>query len=81
MEAIARAELGKNVCLSVADLAVGGNDLIALGCPPGPMVGRVLRRLLEAVLDEITPNEPPALRAAARELLRAETGGGAAFPD
>lgn len=81
VEAIARAELGKNVCLSVADLAVGGNDLIALGCPPGPMVGRVLRRLLEAVLDEITPNEPPALRAAARELLRAETGGGAAFPD
>jgi tRNA nucleotidyltransferase (CCA-adding enzyme) len=46
-------ELQKAAALRVSDLAIGGADVMAaLGEPPGPMVGRVLARLLERVLDE-----------------------------
>lgn len=37
-------------CLSLADLAVNGKDLLAMGIPRGPQVGRVLEKLLEAVV-------------------------------
>ena len=44
------------------DLAIGGNDVIkALGVPPGPIIGRVLERLLERVLDDPQLNERDAL--------------------
>ena len=36
-------------CLTLAGLAVGGDDLIALGIPPGPQTGQLLRWLLERV--------------------------------
>ncbi|MBQ2203845.1 MAG: tRNA nucleotidyltransferase, partial [Oscillospiraceae bacterium] len=50
----------------VKDLAVNGRDLIALGIPEGPAVGRTLNALLEAVLGEEVPNERDALLALAR---------------
>ncbi len=54
----------ENACLSLKDLAVNGNDLMALGLE-GPAVGRCLTYLLEQVLDEAIPNERTALLAAA----------------
>lgn len=51
----------ENACLHVRDLAVSGRDLIALGCQPGPGLGRVLEDLLEAVLRDEVPNEREAL--------------------
>jgi tRNA nucleotidyltransferase (CCA-adding enzyme) len=48
------------------DLAVGGDDLIELGFPPGPALGRVLQDLLEAVVDD------PSLNTRERLLERAK---------
>lgn len=39
-------------CLSIRDLAVNGNDLMAAGVPKGKEIGRVLGQLLELVLEE-----------------------------
>ena len=50
----------EDTCLSVKDLAVDGNDLLALGLT-GKAVGDALQSLLEQVLDEALPNEKEAL--------------------
>ncbi len=42
--------------LSIKDLAIGGNELMALGIPKGPYIGAVLEYLLEAVLDDPKQN-------------------------
>ncbi len=43
--------------LEQGQLAIDGNDLIAeLGAAPGPQIGELLRRLLEAVLDDPSLN-------------------------
>lgn len=50
----------EDACLTVKDLAVDGNDLIALGLT-GKAIGQTLQELLEQVLDEALPNEKEAL--------------------
>lgn len=55
--------------LSLRDLAVSGRDLLALGIPAGPEMGKILRTLLEEVLSGQTENERAALEKRARELL------------
>lgn len=55
-------------CLSIQDLAIDGNDLIALGFTPGPAIGQTLQRLLAQVQDEQLHNEADALRAAAENM-------------
>ena len=57
-------------CLHVKDLAVSGNDLLALGLKPGSAVGETLSRLLDLVLDEAIPNEKEALLTAARKEIQ-----------
>src|SRR5206468_10773809 len=42
--------------LTVTDLAVNGDDLLAAGVRPGPDVGETLERLLAEVLEEPTRN-------------------------
>ena len=56
--------------LTLKDLAVGGDDLIAAGVRPGPDVGEVLQRLLAAVLEEPTRNQRDELLDRVRELGR-----------
>ncbi len=51
--------------VTVADLAISGDDLLALGFPPGKALGAVLLALLNLVLEDPTRNTPAALRAAA----------------
>ena len=61
------AELrAENACLTVKDLAVNGNDLLALGYQ-GKAIGETLNALLEGVLDETLPNERQALLDRAKQ--------------
>jgi poly(A) polymerase/tRNA nucleotidyltransferase (CCA-adding enzyme) len=56
--------------LSVRDLALGGDDLIAeLGLAPGPEIGRLLDALLQAVLDDPALNDRDTLLRLAREAV------------
>lgn len=63
--------IAQDTALSVKDLAIGGEDLKAMGLAPGPIYGQILRALLEQVLDDPEMNEPERLRRAARELIEA----------
>ena len=54
-------------CFSLRDLAVSGNDLIAIGVKRGPEIGRLLQRLLEAVIDGALENDRTVLLQAAQE--------------
>jgi len=54
--------IAEGAALSVADLAVGGDDVMrALGIGPGPRVGETLRALLEEVLEDASRNTREAL--------------------
>ena len=53
-------------CLKVTDLAVNGEDLMALGYQ-GRQIGTCLHWLLEQVLEETLPNDRQALLLAAKE--------------
>ncbi len=57
------AVLASGDCLSRADLAVGGRDLIAWGAPQGDTLGDALETLLNAVLEDRCANTPDALYA------------------
>ncbi|MDQ2941395.1 MAG: HD domain-containing protein [Chloroflexota bacterium] len=51
-------------------LAIDGNDLQRrLGLAPGPLIGLVLGRLLDSVLEQPSRNEPEELLRIAREML------------
>jgi tRNA nucleotidyltransferase (CCA-adding enzyme) len=50
------------------ELALDGNDLIALGIPRGPRIGEVLDQLLERVLDDPSLNTREQLTALVRGL-------------
>jgi tRNA nucleotidyltransferase/poly(A) polymerase len=52
----------------LADLAIDGNDLIALGVPQGPRIGVLLNELLDEVLTDPSRNTPERLRERAKEL-------------
>jgi putative nucleotidyltransferase with HDIG domain len=55
--------------LTLADLAVNGRDVMAaLGIPPGPRVGQILARLLEAVLEDPSLNTREKLLQLAKEI-------------
>jgi hypothetical protein len=77
-EARVRAIMDEKPALSVRDLAVSGNDVIAAlveagrlprGSRGGPDVGAVLHRLLEGVLDDPARNEREKLLEEARSLI------------
>lgn len=54
-------------CVTIGQLAVTGETLLAEGIPAGPAVGAMLRRLLELVMDGAVPNERDALRKFLRD--------------
>ena len=55
------AELSKEPALSIRDLAVGGRDLMEIGYPAGPALGKELARLFELVTDDPALNERETL--------------------
>jgi tRNA nucleotidyltransferase (CCA-adding enzyme) len=58
-----RGEVRRGVPLVVDDLLLDGGDLIRLGYRPGPDFGRVLRHLLDQVLDDPARNRRDWLEA------------------
>ncbi len=66
LKALIDEVVAEHACLTVKDLAISGADLLAIGIPPGPEMGKTLNRLLEMVQDELIPNEKEALLAAAQ---------------
>lgn len=67
------AILAESRALTLKDLAVGGNDLAALGIPKGPRMGAILGELLETVLDDPGMNDRNALLEVARRLHERST--------
>ena len=55
----------ENACLQLKDLAVNGNDLLALGLT-GKQIGETLSSLLEQVMDDVLPNDRSVLLEAAK---------------
>ena len=70
IEALAREILEKEQCFSLRDLAVNGDDLLSLGCPRGPVLGRTLESLLEAVISGAVPNDREALLQLAKKEIQ-----------
>lgn len=52
------------------DLAIDGNDLVALGWEPGPRIGQVLEHLLEVVLERPEMNQAGLLLEEAQTYLK-----------
>jgi tRNA nucleotidyltransferase (CCA-adding enzyme) len=70
------SELQKASALKITDLNVRGPEVIAaIGRPPGPIVGEVLRRMLERVIDDPQLNTKEALLALVPELVAAIDAG------
>lgn len=69
LERVFREIRAQNACVRVSDLAVGGNDLSAIGIH-GPEIGRTLKALLDLVVSEEIENAPDALLRAARDMAR-----------
>ncbi len=55
----------KDGALALRDLAIGGEELAAIGIPRGPIMGTILKELLETVLDDPSENTPERLTAIA----------------
>lgn len=66
IEALARDILREKPCLSLRELAVDGNDLMALGIPRGPKLGQTLQALFDGVLSGALENERETLLRAAQ---------------
>lgn len=66
--------LAAGAALGMRDLCISGSDLIAaLGIGPGPLIGKILRQLLEDVIDRPEINQREQLLALAREILSSST--------
>ncbi len=61
--------LEANAAFAVKDLAIGGRDLMEMGVKPGPDLGMLLQRALDAVIDDEVPNEREALLALMARLI------------
>ena len=67
-EALLDLVLAEEHCFSLRQLAVKGNDLIAIGLS-GPLVGKILNSLLDQVVEERLPNDREMLLDFAKENL------------
>ncbi len=63
-------ELEKKTPFSIKDLEVGGDDVMALGVPEGPEIGRLLRELIEVVLDDPDKNTKETLLEIVKQKIR-----------
>ena len=68
-EAMLNVVIAQGGCFSLSQLAVRGGDLTALGLR-GPAVGKLLRELLELVVEEQLPNDREMLMTYVREKVR-----------
>jgi tRNA nucleotidyltransferase (CCA-adding enzyme) len=69
--------LAAGAALSTRDLRIDGSVLMReLSLAPGPILGEILRHLLELVIADPSLNEPEALLSLAREFVRRRPGSG-----
>lgn len=61
--------LSQNSALGIKDLAINGNDLLAIGISPGKKIGIALKELLELVTDAPEMNTREKLLEAAKKFL------------
>ncbi|MCI2062297.1 MAG: HD domain-containing protein [Eubacteriaceae bacterium] len=61
--------LEQQKCFSMRDMAIDGIDIMELGVPQGPEIGRILKALFARVMDEEIPNEKDILRREAEKML------------
>ncbi len=64
---MAEALLEADVCYSLAQLQVTGDDLLAVGIPPGKCIGFMLEQLLTAVINGECMNDKESLLAFAKK--------------
>src|SRR5213595_1587759 len=58
-----------DAALKVTDLKINGGDVMrVLGIPPGRLIGQILEKLLERVIDDPTLNEKEKLEALVPEI-------------
>jgi len=74
----ADAEMRAGAALEIGELAIGGNELRAMGISAGPAMGEILRDLLERVTDDPSLNTAEALERLVRERVEGEGGEGEA---
>ena len=61
--------------VDIGDLQIDGDDLHGIGIGAGPIVGRILKRLLDLVLDNPALNERATLMRMAQNIARTDGGG------
>lgn len=69
MESIAEDLKKSGAVFASKDLEISGDDVIALGCPKGPEVGRILDELFERYLAGKTPNSRELLIKSVEEMI------------
>lgn len=67
MEAMYAEIIEQKQCLKLSELEISGKDLIAIGVKPGPDMGRILKALLDRVLEEPELNTREQLLAIVKE--------------
>ena len=67
-EKLLEEQLAEQPVFGIRDLAINGRDLLELGFPQGPELGRELNRLLEAVVDGELENTREALLVRAADM-------------
>ncbi len=67
IQALLQQVLAEDACLCIKDLAVNGRDLMNIGFPACPGLGKCLNWLLRQVQDELLPNTREALLSAAAQ--------------
>lgn len=70
VEKLYRSIMEDGDCVSLKQLAVGGNDIIKAGLAKGQGIGEMLEYLLDIVLDDPTENEKENLLRRAKEYKR-----------
>ncbi len=76
-ESLAQNETGKKTleeikneenCFKISDLAVDGRKLENIGIAPSPAMGKIMKKLLDEVMDEKLPNDEGELIERAKQL-------------
>lgn len=62
--------LRRGDCYTVDSLAISGRELLDMGVPAGPAVGKILNRLLNKVMEGMLENTPESLQRTAEMLWK-----------
>lgn len=71
IEAVLNTIIARNLCFSLKDMEINGDDLLSLGIPKGAEIGKILSKLLDEVIENQSPNKHWALMNRARLMCAA----------